>query len=392
MCNICCTNRGFVLTSHNDIQSRLMFITDATTTLVRICDNAAHVVCLACMRQLLFGTPHKAGRPGRPACMDGYGRVRCVFNHSSRQYTELCDAVWPRGSLLAMAPSERARNRLMRLLDQHTHAPRHAPCTVCQSVVQVPLAHSPQACILACATCGHSGCALCGTPQPLRDVHECLSCRRLSDREHGEALNGFFRSQRRTRLLRNKDIGAAAATAHLDVLLDSEEVLATCPGCKVQMQHGTMCSTLSCVNGCGYQVCAFCNWAEHADQDGIDMSHWDLQQDGCPGSRSVVVQQGLVPEYVCVDGVCRTDDRECALTEHARGRAALRAFMRRRFVARYLFSLPPHLLFACMMHVKTRPHSDAMPSASEMGEWLMVKFTPPTRTSDGDEFRAPTFA
>jgi len=368
VCNICCTSQGFVLSSHTEIQSRLMFITDPHTTLLQVCDNAAHVVCLACMRYMLFGAPGKAGRPGRPSCMDNYGRVRCVFNHSSKQYTELCNAVWPRASLLALAPSEKVRTRLLRTLDKHTVTPRHAPCHVCATLVQTPLAHSPAACILACATCGHSGCAQCGRTEPLRDVFECLSCRRHNERHDPLAYNGYYRA-RRPRLLRNKELTVSKVQEHLDRLL--EDASPTCPGCHVVMQHGTMCSTLSCPNGCGYQVCAFCNWAEHADQDGIDMSHWDLEQGGCPGSRAVVLQHGMVPGYVCVDGVCRTDEHECSLPEHEAGRKLMRVFVQRRFVSAFLFSLPPHLLFACMMHMKKK-RSDLLPSAAEMGQWLML--------------------
>ena len=371
VCNICCESRGFVLTSHTDIQSRLMFITDPHTTLLRICDNAAHVVCLACMRTLLFGAACGRGRKPRPKCMDGYGRVRCVFNHSSRQYTELCNAVWPRGSLLALAPNEAARTRLVRLLDKHTVAPRQLPCTVCATPVQTPLAHSPSACILACATCGHSGCARCGRAEPLRDVFECLRCRKLADRANPEACNGFFRCTRKKRLLRNRELSVERVQAHLDTLLQA--ALPTCPGCGVTMQHGTMCSTLSCPNGCGYQVCAFCNWAEHADQDGIDMSHWDLEQGGCPGSNAIVLQHCLAFPYMCVDGECRTDVAECTEPEHAEGRKALQDFVQRKFVSAFLFSLPPHLLFACMMHVKGRNNAThLLPSAAELGEWLMI--------------------
>lgn len=340
---------------------------------VNPCRALDHAVCVGCMRAVLLnrGRPPVGVARAAVGCVSLDGESRCA----STAYPEAHPfAVVLDGDEAAHLTSLYDRHRfpgmevvvcpLHVVVDRPVPAGRRrgprvevlpcgAECIVEHArVAGAARGHLPIACTQN-ARCTGTFCYHCRSRLPA-GATRCGRCTHVAEHDNPEGVNRYFyrpglmapagltgkagggatdqprqQQQQQTagggtdgHLLRNREVTEEVAIDQIERMLAMDRVAQPCYRCGVPLLKSTECNALS---HCGVQKCYMCGRNALAGGH-LESEHWDAHgATGCPRYDHHAYWRSMKSPFVCAEGRCYSDAKECAVAAHRAGIEAMHA-------------------------------------------------------------------
>nr|UMO78920.1 hypothetical protein [Pandoravirus belohorizontensis] len=340
---------------------------------VNPCRTPDHAVCVGCMRAVLLnrGRPPVGVARAAVGCVSLDGESRCA----STAYPEAHPfAVVLDGDEAAHLTSLYDRHRfpgmevvvcpLHVVVDRPVPAGRRrgprvevlpcgAECIVEHTrVAAAARGHLPVACTQN-ARCAGTFCYHCRSRLPA-GAARCGRCTHVAEQDNPEGVNRYFyrpglmapagltgkagggatdqprqQQQQQTagggtdgHLLRNREVTEEVAIDQIERMLAMDRVAQPCYRCGVPLLKSTECNALS---HCGVQKCYMCGRNALAGGH-LEPEHWDAHgATGCPRYDHHAYWRSMKNPFVCAEGRCYSDAKECAVAAHRAGIEAMHA-------------------------------------------------------------------
>lgn len=342
---------------------------------VNPCRALDHAVCVGCMRAVLLnrGRPPVGVARAAVGCVSLDGESRCA----STAYPDAQPfAVVLDGDEAAHLASLYDRHRfpgmevvvcpLHVVVERPVPAGRHrgprvevlpcgAECMVEHTrVATAARGHLPIGCTQN-ARCAGTFCYHCRSRLPAGSAR-CGRCTHVAEHDNPEGVNRYFyrpglmapaglaakgdggggvatdqprQQQQQTtgsgadgHLLRNREVTEEVAVDQIERMLAMDRVAQPCYRCGVPLLKSTECNALS---HCGVQKCYMCGRNALAGGH-LEPEHWDAHgATGCPRYDHHAYWRSMKNPFVCAEGRCYSDAKECAVAAHRAGIEAMHA-------------------------------------------------------------------
>ncbi|AVK74674.1 hypothetical protein pqer_cds_252 [Pandoravirus quercus] len=340
--------------------------------LVNPCRNTDHAVCVGCMRTVLLNR-------GRPPVSVARAAVGCVsLDGESR-----CAATaYPEAHPFALVLDGDEALNLAGLYDRHRFPGMEViPCplhTVVDRPVPAGRRRGPRVEVIPCGAecivehdrvaqavrghlaiactqnprCAGTFCYHCRSRLPA-GATRCGRCTHVAEHDNPEGINRYFYrpglmapagSGDKTgasvaehighqagnasgngadaHLLRNREVTEEVAVDQIERMLAMDRVAQPCYRCGVPLLKSTECNALS---HCGVQKCYMCGRNALAGGH-LEPEHWDAHgSTGCPRYDHHAYWRTMKDPFVCAEGRCYSDVKECKVAAHRAGIEAMHA-------------------------------------------------------------------
>ncbi|AJF98237.1 hypothetical protein TW95_gp1503 [Pandoravirus inopinatum] len=340
--------------------------------LVNPCRNADHAVCVGCMRTVLLnrGRPPVSVTRAAVGCVSLDGESRCAAT------------AYPEAHPFALVLDGDEALNLAGLYDRHRFPGMEViPCplhVVIDRPVPAGRRRGPRVEVIPCGAecivehdhvaravrghlaiactqnprCAGTFCYHCRSRLPA-GATRCGRCTHVAEHDNPEGINRYFYrpglmapagSGDKTgasvaehighqvgnasgngadaHLLRNREITKEVAVDQIERMLAMDRVAQPCYRCGVPLLKSTECNALS---HCGVQKCYMCGRNALAGGH-LEPEHWDAHgSTGCPRYDHHAYWRTMKDPFVCAEGRCYSDVKECKVAAHRAGIEAMHA-------------------------------------------------------------------